>query len=184
MRIYTRVPVAERFWRHVSPEPNSGCWLWEGGLTKGYGVIGTGGRNGRNIYATHVSLVLHGRPRPGPDMIACHRCDVRACVNPEHLYWGSYSENIQDSYERTGRISPVVLHDMRGERAPSAKLTDAQRLKIITSRAPIAKLAERYGVSVGTIHTIRNGDEGSARSRAMTLTARQVREACFADWVA
>lgn len=33
--------MTERFMSHVSPEPNSGCWLWAGCVSKyGYGRFG------------------------------------------------------------------------------------------------------------------------------------------------
>ena len=37
--------VPPRFWDKVSPEPNSGCWLWLGSVTaKGYGEFWAGDR--------------------------------------------------------------------------------------------------------------------------------------------
>lgn len=30
-------PAEERFWLYVMPIPWSGCWIWMGGLTNGYG---------------------------------------------------------------------------------------------------------------------------------------------------
>jgi hypothetical protein len=90
-------PIEDRFWQRVSPEPNSGCWLWDGSLIKGYGQFKIKGRGYR---ATHISLMLHGRPRPSDDAFACHHCDVPACVNPDHLYWGSNSTNQRDAFER------------------------------------------------------------------------------------
>lgn len=50
--------------------------------------------------ATHVSLELDGRERPSSDYYALHKCDVPACVNPEHLYWGTVRDNFNDMIER------------------------------------------------------------------------------------
>ena len=78
----------ERFMRHVSPEPNSGCWLWCGAVRKdGYGVAGTGSRlhGSRRIPAAHrFSWELHRGPIPVGQWVL-HKCDVKICVNPDHL---------------------------------------------------------------------------------------------------
>lgn len=104
--------VEQRFWRQVSPEPNSGCWLWEGSPTKGYGTLRVQGR--KRMYATHVSLILDGRPRPSHSAVACHRCDMPACVNPDHLYWGSQAENLRDMTVRKRHWASKMTHCKRG----------------------------------------------------------------------
>lgn len=72
-----------RFWRHVMPEPNSGCWLWMASLDgRGYGQINRG--DGRPIRAHRLSYEMHKGPIPdGMDLD--HKCRVRCCVNPDHL---------------------------------------------------------------------------------------------------
>ena len=94
--------LADRFMHFVLPEPNSGCWLWIGSLDrKGYGGLRVAGELKR---ATHVSLALSGRPIP-PGMCVLHRCDTPACVNPDHLFVGTFKDNTQDMIGK-GRNSP------------------------------------------------------------------------------
>lgn len=72
--------VAQRFMAKISPEPNTGCWLWLGGLcNNGYGRAFDGVR----IRLAHRLAweLLVGPPPPEFD----HRCNVRCCVNPAHL---------------------------------------------------------------------------------------------------
>ncbi len=72
----------ERFWLYVSPEPNSGCWLWTGGVDRAeYGNFSDEGRNWRAHRWAYEHYV-----GPIPDGLQLdHLCRVHCCVNPAHL---------------------------------------------------------------------------------------------------
>lgn len=139
------VAAAERVWEGCIPEPNTGCWLWSGAINPGgYGALSLGGRT---VLAHRASWA--GRHGPVPErMFVCHRCDVRACVNPTHLFLGTALDNSADAVAK-GR-----LHDRTG--LPIRKLDEDAVREIRASDLTQAELARRFGVSVGTISNVRS----------------------------
>ena len=113
------VPVRERFEAKYIPEPMSGCWLWTAMLdTKGYGRIQI---ERRSTAAHRLAWELFVGPIP-EDLLVLHKCDVRSCVNPGHLWLGTNDDNMKDMV-RKGR-SP------RGARNAWSKLDRAAVLEI------------------------------------------------------
>jgi hypothetical protein len=114
-----------RFWRKVHPEALSRCWLWHAAVNKhGYGRFRVrspvDGKHALVLSHRHAYELAHGTIPEG--MVVRHKCDVTACVNPDHLEVGTMAENQRDMSQR-GRST-------RGERSASAKLTEAQVIDI------------------------------------------------------
>lgn len=95
-----------------------------------------------------------------PDCV-CHRCDNPCCINPEHLFGGTHSDNMRDAAQK-GRMR-IPHPGVRGEKHPRAKLTAALAVEIRAAHVPgkhgfgAPALAKRFGVSVATITRVLSG---------------------------
>lgn len=151
------------------PEPNSGCWLWTGATNKsGYADMGVG----RFVEkAARVSIFAYKGPL-GDGHDACHHCDNPPCVNPDHLFSGTRSENVRDMV-RKGRClrrgDPRLAHGDRngsrakpeshpkGERHGCAILTEDRVREIaamVASGRTRVSVARELGISATTVAQI------------------------------
>lgn len=123
---------------------SSDCILWPYGKdSSGYGMLWHAKQAARAH--RHICALAHGAPPPG--QMACHKCGNRACINPNHLYWGTHEDNSRDA----------DLHGTkpRGETCTQSRLTEAQVLAIRASTSPPRVIGPRYGVSASYITQIR-----------------------------
>lgn len=89
-----------RFWSKVDRRGPDECWPWSGNKTsRGYGRLWLGGRP---VYAHRLAVVISGREMPHA-RLACHSCDTPLCVNPSHLFVGTWNDNVQDAKAK-GRL--------------------------------------------------------------------------------
>ena len=138
-------PIETRFWRHVATAGADDCWLWTAHKNaNGYGVVGV---EGRCMLAHRVSWSMRwGRPVP-EDRRILHECDVRACVNPLHLWLGTQRDNIRDMIAkgrmRAGLFEAAKTHCPAGHPYAGSNLYIRPRGKIarecLTCRREISR---------------------------------------------
>jgi hypothetical protein len=115
--------VEERFWEKVDkngpiiPYVGTPCWVWTAGTASyGYGHFRIGSKL---IYTHRYSWELVNGAVPDGLMV-CHKCDNSPCVNPNHLFLGTNSDNQRDSIEK-GRGNKAI-GDKNGSRVHPEKL--------------------------------------------------------------
>jgi len=127
------------------------CWLWRGGLSKGYGSFHVSSKRGRvKAHAYAVELATGVRCPRGQG--ALHRCDNPPCVNPNHIYYGTQKQNSADMVERSRH--PV------GERRPNSRMTADQVVNIrerFAAGETFTQLKKEFGISSGRLSNIVNG---------------------------
>lgn len=141
------------------PVTESGCWFWLASKTKqGYGDFRIGGKH---MLAHRASYEAFNGPIPD-SLHVLHRCDVRCCVNPAHLFVGTNNDNINDSMIKNRRkgvtrnrpiglkykpMSIIGRENHRKLKSKDFSYVVAMRESGLSQR----EIAKRFGVSQATI---------------------------------
>ena len=113
-----RLPA--RFWDKVSPEPNTGCWLWTASGKLGYGAFRFDGRQRQAHRLAYRKLVGEFDTA----LVCDHLCRTPACVNPAHIEPVTQAENVRrgdSGKEQRERTHCPSGHEYAGENLIVAK---------------------------------------------------------------
>jgi len=133
------------WWHSRVTKTDDGCWLHpHAHKTTGYVVTRINGVN----WQAHRFIRCHldGLPKNHP-LIVRHTCHNRACLNPDHLVWGTIRENRLDdlSQGKNQKLTPAIRSSILGEwNCWGGTKTDFDRY-----------MATKYHVSTGAIRNIR-----------------------------
>ena len=110
---YAHITWEQRFWMQVQIGAETECWEWQGKFYRnGYGCFG--GPKASGHLAHRIACWLANRC---PLDVVCHKCDNHKCVNPNHLFSGTLSDNMQDALSKgnVGRVcSYAKAQEIRG----------------------------------------------------------------------
>lgn len=157
----------ERFWAKVDKSGGeNACWEWMAGIdTGGYGAFNIGNRRlhtKRKVQSHRLSyLIEHGSIPEG--MLVCHRCNNPPCVNPRHLYAGTYKDNVRDAIMAGSQydIGKQVSQRAFGIRSRANKLSEVNVLDIYRlcweGELTLRVIAEEFDISPVTVRYIKRG---------------------------
>lgn len=172
-----------RFWEKVKKNSHGDCWEWQALKNdKGYGRFHS---KGTMIMAHKAAYVISGNDLV-EGLFVCHRCDNPACVNPDHLWLGTHTDNMRDAAAK-GRLACGAKNGTqahpesraygnrngsitcpqkrpRGESHRKSKLNNSKVAEILTSGQSGASLARKFNVHQNTIFRVRSGKSWSLQS--------------------
>ncbi len=97
--------LQQRFDEKWTEDPIRGCWLWNGTISpQGYGAMSY---KLNRVQAQRISWFLKHGVMPASKIDVCHKCDVRNCVNPDHLFLGTRSDNMMDAISKGRKTYPI-----------------------------------------------------------------------------
>lgn len=121
------------------------CWLFNGALYKdGYGQTQFKGMK----YRTHIlayEAVYGKRDLTGENKIIRHLCNNKSCCNPEHLKFGTYSENIIDAYK----------NGHKGRKLSDEDIREIRNL-IKDEKLTIKEISNKFKMGTTAIYNIKN----------------------------
>ena len=136
-----------RFWNKVNRDAEVACWLWTGCVTpKGYGLFDAG-----KLTLTHRHAWALSCGEVPVGMQVLHKCDVRACVRPDHLFLGTNADNVKDKMSK-GRHRFNV-----GEGMHNAKLTEDKVRYIRADTREQKFIAADYGIDQAVVSRVKSG---------------------------
>lgn len=146
---YTRGPITLDELMSNTVTRSNGCIEWTKSTARnGYGMLR---RNGRAHTVSRLVMHLTAEFDLNDSRHILHRCDNPPCINPDHLFIGTASDNAADKVKKD-------RHN-RGERTWKTVLTPADVIRIRElSASGISNLsmAKDYGVTTSAIYAVVN----------------------------
>lgn len=140
--------LMERFEQKFVPEPNTGCWIWTAAVkrtpSQDY-LLPWFYLDKSPTSGARASWVIYKGEDPKNKHVL-HKCHNSLCVNPDHLYLGTHSENMRDK---------KIASRARGSNG-ATDLSVVRKIKGADQARSSKSVAVEFGVSPTTVQRIRN----------------------------
>ena len=138
-----RGTLHERFHRHFKIAETDGCWVWHGATSR----QANGSRRAvlknqsRCVIAARVAWELHHGPIPN-GLWVLHECDNQLCVNPNHLFLGTHTDNMRDAAAKGRIVIPNRL----------SRYTQRQIIILRATGLTMLAISTRLKIGLGSVH--------------------------------
>ncbi len=149
--ILTIEEYKKNFLSKINKDEND-CWIWNAALDKmtKYG-INKDFKSRKCLRSHRISYILHKGNIP-KGMFVCHTCDVKLCINPDHLYLGTHKDNMRDQKERKRAHRPSSEDCVFGKFNKDIVLEIRDIYK--QNKMTISQLSTKYNVYYSSIYNI------------------------------
>jgi hypothetical protein len=148
--------IDDYFYQRIIKQEDSECWGFaNAGDKNGYPQT-TGSKHCKQLGLTRahqVAWYVHNGRIP-EDKIVCHTCDNPWCVNPDHLFLGTWNDNVQDMVAKGRYIHPKVY----GHHSYKITKAMAEEIKALHKKKTCFEVAEIYGLSFSVVCRVWRGE--------------------------
>lgn len=104
-------PFSERY----KVNKKTGCWIWAHFINDvtGYGIVRSPFSTSRQA---HRYSWEHNVGKVPAGLLVLHKCDVRSCINPKHLFLGTCKDNLQDMARKGRGAKQRITHCPSGHK--------------------------------------------------------------------
>ena len=139
-------------------ENSNGCLEFQGCLRSGYGAI----KYNKKIWATHRLSYFITNGFINEHLLVCHKCDNPKCINPEHLFLGTYSENMIDCKIKERLVTPIGRKFKKGDYPKNAsvsleKAIEIKKIVLERGKETLKSLSIRLGLKEQFLRDISAG---------------------------
>lgn len=151
--------VREIILSRIDVDDATGCWNWTGAISSnGYGHMQW---QNKTLSTHRLSYECFVGPIPDGKSV-CHSCDNRKCLNPEHLWIGTHSDNMSDMVikgraavgdRNIARRHPEIRRGSKNGRSKlNSDIVRSARELYVKGGITYRELAERYGVALQVMY--------------------------------
>ena len=121
------------------------CWLWNGAGKGRKSDYGSFTFRGKGMRAHRASYFIYKGEIP-ERMLVLHKCDIPRCVNPDHLWLGTYLDNNRDKVSKgRGTCEKLTIDQVK-------EIKKLLRIGVMNK-----KIMQDYKISNVTVHAIKTG---------------------------
>ena len=146
--------LPQQFKDRIGLTDSNGCWPWTGNLTSRDARAYIWWKGKTRIAARVMMIDILGYTLQTNECVL-HTCDNPACINPDHLYIGTQSDNAKDRQSRNR--NKAFNKTFKGEANGASKLTKLQAQEILDSSESYKTLAQKFAVGRSNIGSIKRG---------------------------